>query len=86
MAVPEPFPGAGDKHYEVEKILQSHLMPNKKGIQYLVKWLGYPNSENSWEPVSNLKNSPDLVVVFHKCYPKLDAQTPQNPGAAGAVA
>jgi len=63
--------GDEEEHYEVEKILQSHLTPNKKGIQYLVKWLGYPDSKNSWEPASNLKNSPDLVVMFHKCYLKM---------------
>ena len=68
---PPKIIGDEEEHYEVEKILQSHLTPNKKGIQYLVKWLGYPDSENSWEPASNLKNSPDLVMVFHKCYPKM---------------
>jgi len=60
-----------EEHYEVEKVLQSHLTPNKKGIQYLIKWLDYPDSENSWEPASNLKNSPDLIAMFHKCYPRM---------------
>jgi hypothetical protein len=27
-----------DDHYEVETILQSCLTPNKKGVQYLIKW------------------------------------------------
>jgi len=68
---PPKIIGDEEEHYEVEKILQSCLTLNKKGIQYLVKWLGYPNFENSWEPTSNLKNSPDLVVLFHKRYPKM---------------
>jgi len=68
---PPEIIGDKEEHYEVEKILQSRLTPNKKGIQYLVKWLGYPSSENSWEPTANLKNSPDLVAMFHKCYPKM---------------
>jgi len=36
-----------DKHYEVETILNARPTPNKQGIQYLVKWHGYPASENS---------------------------------------
>jgi len=26
-----------------------------------VKWKGYPNGENSWEPVEGLENAEDLV-------------------------
>jgi len=29
-----------------------------------VKWKGYPNSENSWEPVEGLENMEDLVQVW----------------------
>lgn len=31
--------------------------------EYLLKWLGYPNSENQWEPEENL-NCPELVNDF----------------------
>ena len=38
-----------DDVYEVEKILK------KRGnVQYLVKWLGYPNKFNSWVPASEI--------------------------------
>jgi hypothetical protein len=50
-----------DEHYEVETILQSRLSPNRRGVQYLVKWKGYPNSENSWLPASGMKHTMDLV-------------------------
>jgi hypothetical protein len=36
-----------DEHYEVKIILNARPTPNKHGIQYLVKWKGYPDSENS---------------------------------------
>ena len=54
-----------DEHYKVESVLQSKLTPNKKGIQYLVKWKGYPNSENSWLPASQMKHANTLVQQFH---------------------
>ena len=58
-----------DKHYEVETILQSRPTPNRRGIQYLVKWKGYPNSENSWLPALQMKYATDLVQQFHRRLP-----------------
>jgi hypothetical protein len=40
--------------YEVEKILDERQVRNQK--QYLVKWLGYPSNENTWELIRNLRN------------------------------
>ena len=59
-----------DEHYEVETVLQSCLTPNKKGIQYMIKWKGYPSSENSWLPASQMKHAADLVKKFHSQFPK----------------
>lgn len=59
-----------DDHYEVEVILQSRPSPNRRGVQYLVKWKGYPNSENSWLPASQLKHAEELVREFQNKYPK----------------
>ena len=37
----------------------------KRGkIFYLVKWLGYPDHENSWEPAKNLKNAQQKIQDF----------------------
>ncbi|XP_072181661.1 histone-lysine N-methyltransferase SUV39H1-like [Diadema setosum] len=33
---------------------------------YLVKWAGYPSSENTWEPKKNLRNSKRLMKRYHK--------------------
>lgn len=35
--------------------------------QYLVKWKGYPESDNTWEPMENI-HSPELIKAFHKRY------------------
>ena len=55
------------EEFHVERILDSRLHLSK--MQYLVKWLGYPVSENSWEPAENLRNASKLVRAFHRSYP-----------------
>jgi hypothetical protein len=37
--------------YAVEKILRRRMTGGRK--EYLVKWVGYASSENSWEPEEN---------------------------------
>ena len=38
----------GEEEYEVEKILDSRRFGRTKKLQYLVKWRGYPDSDNQW--------------------------------------
>ena len=59
-----------DEHYEVETILNTRPTPNKRGTQYLVKWKGYPDAENSWIPASGMKHAAELVKQFHSCHPR----------------
>ena len=59
-----------DDHYEVETILQSRFSPIHRGIHYLVKWKGYPASENSWLPASQMKHAVELVQQFHHRLPR----------------
>jgi len=56
--------------FEVERILE------KQGRQYLVKWKGYPEEDNTWEPKKNLKNCRKLLQQFHQ---KDQDQTPESP-------
>jgi hypothetical protein len=46
--------------FEVEKILK------QKGQRYLVKWKGYPHSENTWEPLKHLSNCRLLLQEFRR--------------------
>ncbi|EGO25961.1 hypothetical protein SERLADRAFT_437687 [Serpula lacrymans var. lacrymans S7.9] len=53
---------------------QRHVVakPTKlKGIKldYLVHWHGYPVSERTWEPDTNLTHVSDLLATFHKTHP-----------------
>ena len=72
-----------DEHYEVEKVLHSKVSPNCKGILYLIKWKGYPKSENSWLPASKMTHSQALVQKFHKDHPH--APKPKSLSADGAA-
>ena len=43
----------GTDVFVVETILNKRV---KRGdTEYLIKWLGYNNSENTWEPEANIK-------------------------------
>jgi len=50
--------------YEVEKIL-AHREDQEGRLSYLVKWLDYPSSANSWEPASHFKQI-KLIKEYHK--------------------
>ena len=49
--------GGEEGHYKIEKILQVCPTRNRKSTQYLVKWKGYPDSENSWLPAKELTHA-----------------------------
>ena len=53
-----------ETEYEVEKILGKALVQGK--THYLIKWKGYPTSENTWEPMEHLKNSKEAIRQFQK--------------------
>jgi hypothetical protein len=45
---PPPDLVSGEEEYEVEKILDSRRFGRSRKLQYLVKWKGYPDSDNQW--------------------------------------
>jgi hypothetical protein len=51
-------------HYEIESILMAQPTRNKKSTQYLIKWKGYPMSENSWLSEKELTNAKELLNKF----------------------
>ncbi|GMF50515.1 unnamed protein product [Phytophthora fragariaefolia] len=53
----------GDLHYHVERVLQERRVHGKR--QLLVKWRGYPASQNSWEPEDRLRvDCPKVVAIW----------------------
>jgi Chromo (CHRromatin Organisation MOdifier) domain len=50
--------------YKVEKIIRSRKIGRE--IHCLVKWKGYPESENTWEPEKHLTQANDTLEAFKK--------------------
>ena len=64
---------SNDKEYEVEKIITRKYYKNKK--YYLIKWLCYPITESTWEPISNIKNLDSMLKEFeHECPYSIDKE------------
>ena len=51
-----------EKTYTVEKLLASRLADGKK--EYLVRWEGYTEKHDSWEPIENLSNLVNEMAAF----------------------
>ena len=64
-AYPQPPPELidGEEEYKVETIIADRQHRCKK--QYLVKWLGYPHSENSWVDARDL-HTPELLAEYNQ--------------------
>ena len=41
--------------YEVERVIRGRY--KNRELQYLIKWKGFPNSRNTWEPEKNLNSA-----------------------------
>jgi hypothetical protein len=71
---PEPVTVEGEEEYEVDHIRDSKVFG--RTLKYLVRWTGYGEGEDTWEPAKNLAHSPDKVSEFHS----------KNPGAPRKIA
>lgn len=57
--------GEPEEDYVVEKILDRRVIKGK--TQYFLKWKGYPDSDNTWEPIEHLE-CPELISAFEEQY------------------
>jgi len=64
-----PVKVEGEEEYIVEEILESHLRCKK--LDFLVKWEGYTNGNNLWEPKDNCKNAHNAIPAFYQKYPQV---------------
>ena len=79
----EPGGVEDDMEWEVEKIVESEIIiytrkvrrvdKKFKELPYFVKWAGYSEDENTWEPPEGLVNAGEIVEKCHR----------ENPGMPG---
>ena len=50
----------GEEEYEIEAVLDSRRFGRGRKLQYLVKWKGYPDSDNQWVNKEDLFADDDL--------------------------
>src|SRR5580693_679447 len=55
----------GEAEYEVEAIRSHRYFGKNKRLQYLLKWKGYPEADNTWESEDHL-NTPDLLKQYNR--------------------
>ena len=56
------------EEFEVEAILDLRCFGRGHKLQYLVKWLGYPDSDNQWEDADKV-HADKLVRAFQQQHP-----------------
>ena len=62
---PPPDVIGGEEFYEVEQIRGHQRHGCSRTLQYLIKWKGSPESDNTWEPADQVL-APDLLREYHK--------------------
>ena len=65
---PPPDLIGGEEFYEVEQIRDHQHHGQSRTLQYLIKWKGSPESNNTWEP-ADLVIALDLLKKYHKHRP-----------------
>jgi hypothetical protein len=55
----------GEEEYEVEQIHAHRTWGCWKTLQYLIKWKGYPESDNTWENANQI-HAPVLIKLYHQ--------------------
>jgi chromobox protein 1 len=53
----------GEIEYEVESV-KDHRVTKRRGLEFLVSWVGYNSESDSWEPEINLTGAKQLLEQY----------------------
>ena len=67
VAPPPAIQVDGVEEFEVHSVLDSRF--NRRKLEYLVDWVGYDASDQSWEPANALNNAKDAIAAYHQKFP-----------------
>jgi hypothetical protein len=65
----------GEEEYVVEAIRAHQYQWHK--LQYLIKWKGYPESDNTWKPIDNMQ-APQLIRKYYEVHPLGDKRVTEQ--------
>ncbi|CAF0954070.1 unnamed protein product [Adineta steineri] len=51
----------GVERFEIERIVEKRYRNDR--LEYLIKWRGYPDSQNTWEPSNNIEGEQETELL-----------------------
>jgi hypothetical protein len=76
-APPAPVLLEDEEEWEVEMILD--MRGGGRSVEYLVRWVGYPLSASTWEPLANLAHCKEALKEFHNRRTRVNAPKVAKP-------